>query len=529
MKKTLLLVLTVVLLTGALFARGASAPAASSGAQELVIMNGTEPQSLDPSQVTGVPEHRINMALFEGLVSYDPRTAKATPGVAESWTYNNDRSVITFTLRNGITWSDGTAITAQTFVDSWLHHLDPDTASEYAYMIGMVVKGADDYNTGVGRPQDVAIRAVDASHFEVTLVGPVPYALDMFAHYAFDPIPLHVKNRFGSNWTRPENFVGNGPFVLSEYIPNSRLVVVPNERYWNKANVFLTKITFLPIDNDITAYNAFLNGEMDWSTGIPLSRIDEVKLHKDFQTGPQLGTYYYLINNQDHAALRDARVRKALSMGINRQELIDNVTRGGQLPATSLSPPMGDYVPATGNGFNLTEARRLLTEAGYPNGQGFPTLEIVYNTNDGHRIIAEYIQQAWMTNLGINTTLRNMEWASYLDYRDTPSMQIARAGWLMDYMDPQNMLDLLISNTGNNDGKYSNPEYDRLIREVSAMPDGAERNRLMREAEEIAITQEQGLIPIYFYVNQNMIDLTKVDGWYANPMDVHPYIGMRKR
>ncbi|MDR1802502.1 MAG: peptide ABC transporter substrate-binding protein [Treponema sp.] len=536
MKKTLLLVLVGMLLAGALLVScnrsgttGTTAATSGPAPMELYIMNGAEVQSLDPSQVTGVPEHHVNLALFEGLVGYDPRTAKAVPGAAESWTYNSDRSVITFTIRQGLVWSDGTPITAQTFVDSWLHHLDPDTASEYAYMVGLVVEGADDYNTGVGRAQDVKIRAVDDRHFEVTLIGPVPYALDMFAHYAFNPIPLHVKNRYGANWTRPENFVGNGPFVLSEYVPGSRIVVVPSDTYWNKANVFLTKITFNPSDDQNTMHQMFLSGEADWSTGVPLARIDEVKLHKDYQVSPQLGTYYYLINNQDHAPLRDARVRKALSMGFDREELVNSITKGGQLPATALSPPMNDYEPTPGNGLNLTEARRLLAEAGYPNGQGLPTFEVVYNTLDSHRIIAEYLQQSWLNNLGVNITLRNMEWASYLDYRDTPSMQLARAGWIADYMDPQNFFDLLLSNTGNNDGKYSNPEYDRLIRQATSMVDGPDRNRILRQAEEIAITQDQAMIPIYWYVSQNMINLDVWDGWYPNPMDTHPYVGMRKR
>jgi oligopeptide transport system substrate-binding protein len=179
--------------------------------------------------------------------------------------------------------------------------------------------------------------------------GPTPYALDMMAHYAFSPLPMHVINQYGSNWTRIENFTGNGPFILQEYIPNNRIVVVPNDKYWNKANVFLTKITFLPIEDQNTAYNAFLNGEIDWDTDVPLARIDEVKLHKDYQVAPQLGTYYLLVNNQDHAPLRDARVRKALSMAINREELLNNVVRGGQLPAYSLSPPMGSYEPTPGN------------------------------------------------------------------------------------------------------------------------------------------------------------------------------------
>jgi len=277
-------------------------------------------------------------------------------------------------------------------------------------------------------------------------------------------------------------------------------------------------------------YQAYINGEADWSTGVPLTRIDEIKLRSDYQSSAQLGTYYFLINCVDHAPLRDARVRKALSMAFNRQELVDSILRGGQIPSTALVPPMTGYESTPGNGFNVTEARRLLAEAGYPNGAGLPTFEIVYNSGvEGHRIISEYLQQAWLNNLGVNTRLANMEWATYLDYRDTPSMQIARAGWLADYMDPQNLLELLLSNTGNNDGKYSDAEFDRLVYQAAGMPDGAERMRIMRQAEDIAITRDQALIPIYHYVSQNMIDLTKWDGWYPNPMDTHPYVGLRRK
>jgi len=526
MKKTLLLVLAGMLLTGALFARGSPAP--TSNAQEMVIMNGAI-SSLDPSQIVGVAEGNISIALFEGLVGYDPRTAKAAPGVAESWAFSNNNTVLTFRLRQGVTWSDGTPINAQTFVDSWLYHLNPTTGSEYAYLMGMVVKGADDYNSGTGRPQDVAIRAVDARTFEVTLVGPVPYALDMMAHWAFSPLPLHAIQRYGVQWTRPGNFVGNGPFIVSEYIPNSRTVVVPNERYWNRANVFLTKITFDATTEADTMYQAFLAGEADWSTSVPLARIDEAKLHKDYHVAPYLGVYYYMINNVGHPGLDDPRVRKALSMAINRDELVNSVTRSGEIPATGFVPPMNDYVPAAGNGFNLTEARRLLAEAGYPNGQGLPTYEFVYNTTAGQRTIAEYIQEQWRLNLGVNITLRNVEWASYLQFRNTPQMQMARGSWIADYMDPQNFLDLFYTGNATNRSKYTDPEYDRLIDQSLTLPDGPERNRLLRQAEELAITRDQTVIPLYYNVSENMIDLTKWDGWYTNPQDIHPYVGIRRR
>jgi oligopeptide transport system substrate-binding protein len=217
-------------------------------------------------------------------------------------------------------------------------------------------------------------------------------------------------------------------------------------------------------------------------------------------------------------------------MAINRQEIVDRITMGGEIPSAALVPPMPGYESTPGNGYDLTEARRLLADAGFPNGAGLPTYEIVYNSGvERHRLISEYLQQTWRNNLGVNTTLRNMEWASYLDYRDTPSMQIARAGWVADYMDPQNFLELLISNTGNNDGKYSDAEFDRLIAQAAAMPDGAARMAVMRQAEDIAITDEQAVIPVYFYVNQNMINQDVWDGWYPNPMDTHPYVGMRRK
>lgn len=520
--------LLCVLLAATILFMSCSRGGSQDTGMEMIINNGANIQSLDPTQITGVPEHRVYMALFEGLVTYD-QNANIVPGVAESWVFNEDFSVLTFALRQGITWSDGTPITAGQIAESWLHHLNPETASEYAYMQGYAVKGADEYNAGIGSASDVGLRAINDRTFEVTLIGPVPYALEMMAHYAFSPLPMHVINRHGTAWTRPENFVGNGPFVLSEYIPNNRITVIPNDRYWNKDNVHLTKVTFLPIEDQNTAYQAFINGEIDWGTDVPLARIDDVKLHKDYHVAPQTGTYYLIVNTRNHSALADPRVRRALSMGFDRSDLLNNVVKGGELPALSLIPAMGDYVPTPGNGFNVAEAQRLLAEAGYPNGQGLPVFEYVYNTSDAHRIIGEYIQQAWRNNLGVNINLQNMEWNSYLDYRSTPQFQIARAGWVSDYMDPQDLLNLLISDSGNNDGKYNDVEYDRIARQTGVMANSPERIRLMRQAEDIAITRDQALIPIYFYVSQNMIDLTKWEGWSTNPMDAHTYVGIKRR
>ena len=495
---------------------------------EFVVGNGTEIQSIDPSQIEGVPERRVWTALFEGILSSDPKTNKAIPGVAESWTISDDGTVITFKIRDGVVWSDGTPINAQTVVDSWLHHLNPSTGSKYAYMPGTVIKGADLYNTKGGKPEDVAIRVVDPLRMEVTLTGNIPYALDLFTHYAFSLLPVHAIKKYGADWIKKENFVGNGPFVLQEWIPNDRLIVVKNDKYWNKENIHLTKITFRPIEDTNTAYQAFKQGEIDWSCNPPIQMIDQLKLDPTFQVATQLGSYFYYVNTL-HPILKDARLRKAFSMSFDRQEMIDKVIKGGQIPAYGIVPPIPDYQQAAGTGFDVAAAKQLLAEAGYPNGQGLPALTIMYNTLDTHKYIAEYLQEAWKNNLGINVQLENLEWATFLEDRKTSRMELGRAGWIGDYMDSTTFLDLFISTGGNNDGHYNNPEYDALLRQAATMPGGPARAEVLHQAEELLITRDQAIIPIYYYVSQNLIDLDKWDGWFTNPRDIHTYVGLKHK
>lgn len=494
---------------------------------EFIINNGTEPQSLDPSKIEGVPEHRIYMALFEGLVSYDPKTSAAIPGVAESWTRSNNDTVLTFKLRDA-QWSDGVKITAQTFVDSWLYYLAPETAAVYAYMPAMIIKGATEYNAGTGSVADVGIRAIDDKTFEVTLVGPLAYAVDMMAHYSFAPLPLHAMKEYGDDWIKPGKFVGNGPFTLESWTPQQSLTVIPNEKYWNKDEVYLDRITFLTIENETTAYQKYKAGEMDWDTSAPLEMLDEIKLRDDYQTGPQLSSYYYYLNNEN-PVLADVRIRKALTMAIDREELVNKVTKGGEIPSGGYVPTMTGYEAITGNTFDLAKAQALLAEAGYPNGEGFPKMTLIYNTNEGHKKIAEYVQQAWKKNLGIDIELANLEWATFLDERQGGNFEIGRAGWTGDYQDPSNFLELFLTGGGNNDGRYSNPEFDALLDKAAKMPAGAERFEVLRQAEEILITQDQAIIPFYFYVTKNMINLDQWEGWYSNTLDIHPYVGLKRK
>lgn len=519
MKKTILLIGLITLVAAFSFASGAQEMA--GGGVEFIVGNGAEPESLDPHLVSGVPEHRIMMGIYEGLVTPDPETATAMPGVAESWDISSDGTVYTFHLRDDAVWSDGTPITADQIVDSWIRVLDPNTAAPYAWFPSMFIKGAGDFNAGEADASSVAVEALDDRTFRFETVGPLPYTLDALAHYSFAIVPIHAIEEFGSEWTLPENHVGNGPYVLDEWSPQERIVLTPNPTYWNAEKVQLDRVVFLPVDDNNTAHNMYLNGEMDWSTDIPVAQIETVQLRDDFQVSPYLGTYYYVFNN-GREPLNDPRVRKALTMAIDRELLVETVTKAGEIPAFSMVPDMTGYPAIDGFEEDIAAAQDLLADAGFPNGDGFPQLTLLYNTNDNHKAIGEFIQQQWLENLNVDITLENQEWATYLANRRAHQFDIARAGWIGDYQDPNTFLDMFITGGAMNGGQYSNAEYDRLIEEAARMPAGRARFDTLREAENTFIAEDMGVMPIYYYVNKDMIDLDKWDGWYSNIMGWHP-------
>jgi len=488
---------------------------------ELVFNNEAEPESLDPAIIEGVPEHNIYMMLFEGLVTYDPETLDAVPGVAESWDVSDDGLTWTFNLRDDAVWTDGTPVTAQQFVDSWLRFLNPETAAAYTYMMNMVIEGASAYNSGEAGPEAVQIRALDDKTFQFDLVGPAPYVLGMLSHYAFAVHPTQTVEEFGSEWTKPENIVTNGPFKLAEWMPHDKIVVEKNESYWDAENVQLDKITVYPIDDQNTSLNMYKQGEIDWIQTVPQNMIEEMKLDDNYHVNASFITYYYFLNTEVEP-LDDVRVRKALGMTIDRQELVDQVTREGQFPAYGITPPLANYPAVEGFEEDFDAARELLAEAGFPNGEGFPEFTILYNTSEGHKAIAEYVQQKWKEELNIDVTIENQEWATFISNRQGGNFEIGRAGWQGDYVDPNTFLDMFIKGSGNNDGRYDNPEYDALIRKASLMPGGEERYAVLREAEELLI-DEMAIIPFYFYTTSNWIDTDTWGGWYETILDVHPF------
>ncbi|MCF7941386.1 MAG: peptide ABC transporter substrate-binding protein [Spirochaetia bacterium] len=501
-----------------------AAPAPAPVADEPAVfklINGAEPESLDPHLIQGVPEHRIYESLFEGLFAYDPVTADAIPGLAESYEVSDDGLVYTFTLRDAV-WSDGVAITAQTVVDSWLRELNPETAAPYAWFPSMFVAGAAEYNGSDNPdPSVVQIRALDEKTFQMELIGPLPYVLGALPHYSFAVVPLHAIEEHGAEWTSPENFVGNGPFVLNEWKPQQYISVVPNDKYWDAEAVQLDEVVYYAIDDNNTAYNMYLNGEVDWMTTVPSDQLEAAKMRDDYYASPQLATYYYVFQ-VERAPFDDVNVRKAFALSVDRDALVEQITRAGQIPAWGIVPPMTGYDGLGEPMMDVRKAQELLADAGYPGGEGFPETVILYNTSEGHKKIAEFLQQEWENNLDVEVKLENQEWGTYLSNRNKGDFQVARAGWVGDYQDPNTFLDMFITGGGMNGGRYSNDDYDRLINDAARMTPGPERFAALMEAESIMINEDQANMPLYYYVTLNMIDTDKWGGWHTNTMDYHP-------
>jgi oligopeptide transport system substrate-binding protein len=494
--------------------------AGSAFSQDFVVSNGGEPSTLDPALMQDTVSNTFYLALFEGLVQYDPRTSKGIPAMAQSWETSADGLTVTFHLRDA-KWSDGTPVTAQDFVYGWLRTLKPETASAYAYMIGMVVKGADAYNAGKGKAEDVGIKAVDSKTFQVQLLGPAPYFVDMTAHSAFAPAPKWAIEKYGDQWTKPSNIVVNGAYILKEWKAQDYILVTKNDKYWDAKNVKLRTIKYLASDNLSTNYKMFKAGAVDWmANGIDLNMIDEILLRKDYQSSAQFATYYLNLNNQ-RAPFNDVRVRRAFAAAIDKKTLVEKVLKGGQIPTDEFSPPMAGYTPQLGQGYDPATAKKLLAEAGYPDGKGFPTLTYVYNTSTGHKVIAEYVQQQLKTNLNVDIVLQNMEFKTLIELRNKHDFTIARDGWVGDYLDPNTMLELFITDSGNNSGDHRNPAFDKLM-EDARMAKGDARMKMLEQAEKILLKDDQAIIPLYHYVNQDMIDTSKWGGWFANPIGYHP-------
>lgn len=478
-----------------------TAPAA--GPKVLKLNLHSEPPTADPGIAEDTTSGTVILATFEGLTRVG-KDNKVQEAAAESYTVSEDGKKYTFKLRDA-KWSNGDPVTAKDFEFAWKRALNPKTASNYAYQL-YYVKGAEAYNKGTGKVEDVGVRALDDKTLEVELENPTPFFLELVAFRTY--FPVHQKTvEANDKWASDaKTIVGNGPFKMETWEHKSKLVVVKNENYWDKDNVKLDKIEFSMVEDENTELSMFENGELDWAgaptSALPTDAIPALKDSGKMITQPIAGTYFYRFNTEK-APFNNVKIRKAFAYAIDRQSLIDNILQAGQLPATGYVPPS---MSVKADGYfkdnDIETAKKMLEEGMKEAGiSKLPTLTLSYNTSEAHKKIAEAIQDQWKKNLGVDVKLENKEWKVYLEDMHEGNFQIGRMGWLGDFNDPINFLELYKDKYGgNNDTRWENPKFKELLNQSALEADPEKRKKILADAEQI-LMDEMPIMPIYFYTN----------------------------
>ena len=504
------------------------------------VQYGSNPETLDPALNSAVDGGNTIITVFETLLIINENN-EAVPGQAESWTTSEDGLTWTFTMRDGLKWSDGTDLNAKDFEYSFKRMADPDTAAPYAETcLGMI----DGFEEAAGFPDADGNPTVepnldalnvkasdDGKTLTIVLAYPCSYFDKIVAFAAMSPVQKATVEANGDAWcTSPDTYVCNGPFMITEWTPSERIVLTKNPNYvggWDSSKIVSESITLLLLEDSSASFAAYNSGEAQLIKDVPTDEIPSLTKAEDggdFYVDTILGTYYVSLNLK-RDAFKDAKVRRALSLAIDRDYVANTIMQGTYSTADSIVGPgivdENGYFHDNGNApyisadyeANLAEAKKLLADAGYPNGEGYPTLE--YSTNDAgyHVPLAEYLQQAW-SDLGITLTISKMEWSSFTAARRAGEYDVARNGWVMDYNDPSNMLDLFCSGNGNNDGKYSNPEFDAAI-EASRVADVSEHFAQLHKAEDI-LMEDMGCIPVAYY-NDFWLQTSSLKGTWHSP------------
>ena len=526
--------LSGICILGQLIFSSCSAPSNVERAIEEQVLHfglGAEPQYLDPHLATSVAAHNILSALLEGLVSEDPKTLQPLPGVAESWQISSDKKRYLFQLRKDALWHNGDSVTAHDFVYSYKRILNPDLGAKYASMLH-VLKNAKIYHSGekVWEEADVGVTAINDYSLELILENQTPYFLELLNHYAWFPVhPPTIEKfdafaRIGTKWTKPENFIGNGPFKLSEHKINSVIEASVAETYWDRNQTRLSAIKFYPIETADTEERAFRTGYLHVTQTVSSDRIEFLKQnHPEWiHFEPYLGTYYYRFN-LEKPPFDDVRVRKALSLSVNRDLLVEKVLKGGQLPAYCFTPPnTGGFTAKEGYGYDPKKAKQLLDSYLKEKGMDeLPPFELSYNTSEGHKKVAEALQAMWKKALGIEIQLLNMEWKVFLSTISNGDYSIARAGWIGDYVDANTFLHLWRTGDGNNLTGWSNADYDLSLQLAEQSLEPLERFTHFQKCEDL-LADEVPILPLYFYVQVSLRHPT-VKGWYPTLLNHHPY------
>ncbi len=478
--------------------------------QELVRNNGSEPASLDPHKVESDVEFNIISDLFDGLVSVSP-AGEIQPRLAEKWE-NKDNTVWTFHLRPGITWSDGTPITAEDIVWSWQRLVDPKTASPYASYPGSmrIVNGAD-IAEGKKKPESLGVKAINDTTLEVTLTQPNAAFLAMLAHPSLVPIDKVLVGRFGDKWTKPEHFVSSGAYKLSQWVVNERIVAVRNPKYWDNEHTVINKVTYLPISSEAADVNRYKAGEIDIVYTVPINQFAQLKktLGSELDVSPQLATYYYQFNTT-RPPFNDARVRKALNLALDKDIIAGKVLGQGQRPAWLISQTDIGGVKLQNPDYaswpmdkRIAEAKKLLAEAGFNDSHPL-SFNLLYNTSESHQRIAIAASSMWKKNLGVEAKLQNQEWKTMLDTMHTHNFDAVRYAWIADYDDAATFLNTFRTGDSQNTTQYSNPDYDRALANAAKSKTAEERGKFYQQAEDL-LGRDVPAIPVYHYVRTHLV------------------------
>ncbi|TPV38976.1 peptide ABC transporter substrate-binding protein [Pantoea deleyi] len=501
----------------------AGAPLAEQ--QQIVRHIKDEPASLDPLKAVGLPEIQVIRDLFEGLTNQDAQ-GKIVPGVAQSWSSSDNRTWI-FTLRNNARWSNGEPVTARDFVYSWQRLVDPKNSSAFAWFAGLSgIENAAAITKGNMTPDKLGVVALDNSRLKVTLDRPVPWFPALVANVALFPVPEKVIAQQGDSWTAPGKLVGNGAYQLSERVVNEKIVLTRNPHYWDDAHSVLTKVTFVPINEESSATKRYRANDIDITESFPKEMYGLLKktLPGEVYTPDQLGTYYYAFNTQK-GPTADVRVRKALSWSIDRKIIAEKVLGTGEKPAWHFTPdvtagfkPLPSFLQQHDQNSLNAQARALLAAAGY--GPAKPLkLKLLYNTSESHQKIAIAVASMWKKNLGVDVTLENQEWKTYIDSRNSGNFDVIRASWVGDYNEPSTFLNLLTAGNSSNISRFSNADYDAVLAKASRETSDEARNSDYNRAEQI-LADQAPIAPIYQYTNGRLIK-PWVKGYpITNPEDV---------
>lgn len=517
----------------------AETTAASADGFNISVCLASEPQSIDPALNSAVDGAIMLNHMFEGLIKWiddGKGNAKTAPGQAESWekVVNADGTVTyTFKLRDGIKWSDGKDVTAGDFVYTWQRLANPATTADYTYMIDMV-KGYAEIASGAADPSTLNVKAIDDKTFEVVLTYDCPYFEEIAAFPATFPVRQDVVEG-NSEWTYDvATYIGNGPYKMQEWSHNAYINAVKSETYYDYDKLGPDSIKFTLLDDQNAMLAAYKSGELDFSLDLPVDEVANYLASGELNIVDYIGTYYACFNTEDEI-FSNPLVRKAFSLVIDRNYIVENVTQTGQVPATGFVPAGiydakgagtddfrtvgGEYYSVAEADYqkNCDEARALMAEAGYPEGKGFPTVEYLYNTSDAHKAVGEALQSMWQKELGVTVTLNNQDWNVFLENRKQGEYQIARNGWIADYNDACSFLDMWYTDGGNNDAQYSNPAYDTQIDAAKATSVPEDRMKAFHAAEDILIGEENVLAPLYFYT-QKYLMADDLQGMYYTPL-----------